>query len=490
MATPAGPRRSGARAITHLLTWHGNVLCRQRDDSVVVQRPLTGPFEDVDLLSLGDMDRVLQVNLLNLLRDDVEKLSLTLTEGPMAGWAFTRAPDRRSLLLSHTGRVLVARPDLSMDLTRGTIDSTSCFLAITTADLGALRDIVTSRWLVQSDEPPHPTRAEIAPGFMLRVGALEVDLRWNVPFDLSEFPHRLTALRDGWRIDRLFRYRPLVFYAAFGNEAIEQLSISLNSLMGPGGYTGDVAVLTDHDTNSIRALKPAGMAGTIVVIRCDASDAVAQRAARLAIAGWRDGWTFQPLLFVDTEVLFDRPIGPLLQNLAMADRIAAPAAPAGAVGSTPGFGGDLLREEAWDPNEIEGVNTAVLGIPNLGQHAHRLELIGRILRNRASLFGRNGPAEGEQAAANYVSFRLADFDTSLITPHLRDAGVAPTEAEPVGMVHFGAIAAGTERLALMRDYLMQHGGSRPGDTVSPDDVAAYSMNPVLDFETIMQSLQR
>ncbi len=127
-----------------------------------------------------------------------------------------------------------------------------------------------------------------------------------------------------------------MFYAGFGDAAIEQLAISLNSLMGPGGYTGDVAVLTDRDTNAIRALKPAGMNGTIVVIRCDASDTAAQRAARLAIAGWRDGWTFQPLLFVDTEVLFDRPIAPLLQMLATADRIAAPAAPAGAVGATPG----------------------------------------------------------------------------------------------------------------------------------------------------------
>jgi hypothetical protein len=297
-------------------------------------------------------------------------------------------------------------------------------------------------------------------------------------------------LRDGWRIDRLFRYRPLVFYAAFGDEAIEQLSISLNSLMGPGGYTGDVAVLTNRETNSIRALKPAGMAGTIVVIRCDASDVAAQRAARLAIAGWRDGWTFQPLLFVDTEVLFDRPVGPLLQTLALSDRIAAAAAPAGAVGSTPGFGGDLLREDAWDPTDIEGVSTAVLGIPNLGQHAHRLELIGRILRNRASLFGRDGPAEGEQATANYVSFRLADFDTRLITPYLRNASTVTAEVEPAGMMHFGAIAAGAERLALMREYLMEHGGTRPGDIVSPDDVAAYSMNPVLDFETIMQSLQR
>ena len=41
----------------------------------------------------------------------------------------------------------------------------------------------------------------------------------------------------------------------------------------------------------------------------------------------------------------------------------------------------------------------------------------------------------------------------------------------------------------MRDYLARIGGAMPGDVVSPDDVAAYSMNPTLDFETIMRSLQ-
>jgi hypothetical protein len=322
---------------------------------------------------------------------------------------------------------------------------------------------------------------------MLRIGSLALDLRWNVPLDLSEFPHRLTVLRDGWRIDRIARYRPLVFYTAFGDSgAVEQLELSLQSLVGPGGFDGDVAVLTDRGVERIRALKPATMAGSIVVVHCDAADALAQQASHLAIAGWPDARMFQPLLYVDTNIMFDAGVAPLMQALALASRIAAPRAPAGAET----LGADLVRDDAWDSDDMTGLAGGVLGIPNLGQHGHTLDLIGRIMRNRVSLFGREAMPQAEQAAANYVSFRLGPFDTGLITPFLRNADDAVEEVAPAGLVRFAAIPAGEERLARMRRYLQRIGGVMPGDVVPTEDVATFSITPLLDFESIMQSLQQ
>lgn len=414
----------------------------------------------------------------------------------MTGWAFTRSPDHRSLLLSHTGRVLVARaPGESVDLMTGTIDSTASFLPITNADFEALRELLVSRWLVQSEEEAGPVRGELLPGFALRLGSVPIDLRWNVPFDLTEYPHRVTVLRDGWRIDRLFRFRPIVFYTAYGDAgSVDELAISLQSLVGPGEYDADIAVLTDRSVDEIKALKPAGMRGTVVVIHSDAVDLTAWRAARLAVIGWRDGWTFQPVLYVDTDIIFDRPLGPMLEALAKAERIAAPSLPVGASAAvSAAHGADLVRDDAWDPDELQGFTTSVLGIPNLGRHGHVLELIGRILRNRASLFGRDVLPDGEQAVANYVSFRLARIDCELLTPYLKSVEEGLGEEDRRGMVHFGSLAPGSERLAEMRDYLLRIGGGAVGavgDTVPPDDVAAYSMNPVLDFEAVMQSLHR
>ncbi|WP_325677167.1 hypothetical protein [Rhodopila sp.] len=458
----------------------------------MVHRPILGPFDDVDLLSLGELDRVLQVSLLNLMKDDVDRLSVGLTEGPMGGWHFTRSPDHRSLILSHTGRVLVARtPGEDMDLVQAEIDSTACFLPVTTADFHALREIVASRWLVQSDEPPTRSQAELLPGFLLRIGGLTVDLRWNMPLDLAEFPHRLTLLRDGWRIDRVFRYRPLVVYTAFGDpHVMAELSISLQSLTGPSGYDGDVAVLTDFATEQMQALRPRDMKGHLVIIRCEAADAAARDAARLAVTGWPDAFSFQPVLSVDTAVMFDRPLGPVLESLAMGDRIIAPGMGEAALEWAEAYGGSLLLDDAWDPADLNGFSASVLGIPNLGRHAPTLELIGRIVRNRACLFGRNALSAPVQAVANYVSFRQAQFDTDTLTGVLRRADGVVEDEDACGMVHFGDMPPGEDRLAAMRSYLCVLGGILPGDVVPLDDVTAYSKNPVLDFETIMQSLQR
>jgi hypothetical protein len=137
-----------------------------------------------------------------------------------------------------------------------------------------------------------------------------------------------------------------------------------------------------------------------------------------------------------------------------------------------------------------GFSTAILGIPNLGRHGHVLDLIGRIMRNRTSMFGREAQPDLEQAVANYVSFRLANFDTELLTPIVRTAEGTLDGADALGAVHFGSLPAGNDRVAQMRHYLRRIAGPLPGDVVSPDDVAAYSMNPVRDFETIMESLQR
>src|SRR6185312_8915394 len=97
------------------------------------------------------------------------------------------------------------------------------FLPVSQADLAMLTDIVTQQWLVQSagaDMPPQS--GSLVSGFKLLLGPQAVDLRWNLPFDRSEWPHRLPVLRDGWRIDLICRYRPLIYYSAFGPAAIMQ----------------------------------------------------------------------------------------------------------------------------------------------------------------------------------------------------------------------------------------------------------------------------
>jgi hypothetical protein len=473
-----------------------------------VHRPLNDPMNDVDVLTIGDVAPVLSVNLGAFLRDDIDDLRLEMPAGPLAGWVFSRSPDHRSLIIANAGRCLRAvAPGDAVDLVDNDTGPFSRFLPLTPADLGALREIGSSRWLVKSDDVKQPVHGHLSPGFMLAIGSLGVDLRWNLPLELSEFPHRLTLLRDGWRVDQVYRYRPLVYYAAFGDPAIiQQFALNLRSLVTAGEYEGDVAILTDRSIDEIRALAPPMMRGSLVVLRSEARDRIGGMAARLAISGWRDAWTFQPLLYVDTDIIFDRPITPMLYAIAQSDRIAAPMEPHASLAESVFVGSNLLLDDGCDPGSSMGFNSGTLGIPNLGRHSHTIELIGRILRNRASILGRHSMPVAEQPIANYVSFRLANFDTDLITPYVRLSGDTVDPQDRQGIVQFCWVPGTDKRVEAMGDYLAQVDAldGRPAamdpaawtapavtsDVVSPEEVAAFSMSPILDFESVIQSLKK
>lgn len=432
------------------------MLCRERISGTLVHRPLTGTFDDVDVLDIGDHGPDLSVDIFGFLRNDIDDLHLQLSHGPLAGWTITRSTDHCTLIIARDNRCLTAvSPGEAIDLTDSSTAPHTRFLPLTQGDLSALRDLILSRWLVKSDVVQQPVHSVVGTEFTLRVGPISVDLRWNLPFDLCEFPHRLTLLRDGWEIEQLYRYRPLVYYAAFHDpDIIKQFALNLQSLVTVGDYDGDVAVLTDRPVDEIRGLIPPGLRGRLVVLPTTVKDRLGGMAARLLFSGWHDGWTFQPLLYVDTDIIFDRPVSPMLHAIAQSDRIVAPTERNEPLATSMFVGSNLMSDDNCDPGSTLGFNTGTMGIPNLGRHAKTLDLIGRILMNRGTIAGRHALPHAEQPIANYVSFRLADFDTDLITPFVRlSNGVADPQGRQ-GLVHFCWVPGADKRVDAMRAYLV------------------------------------
>ncbi len=95
------------------------------------------------------------------------------------------------------------------------------FMPVSQTEFGVLLAIFHTNWPVRSTGQYVPASDVIMKPFHeLHIGPLGVDLRWQLPLELSQWPNRLTLLRDGWRIQQICRYRPLVYFAAFGSEAI------------------------------------------------------------------------------------------------------------------------------------------------------------------------------------------------------------------------------------------------------------------------------
>lgn len=443
--------------MTILLTWQGSVLCRHRTNGSLVQRPLDHGFDDADPVELGLSADAVQVSFANHLRADTD-LRLELAGGALRGWLLTRSKDARSVNISQNGQYLssVHRSD-AVNLAAQAQDW-EAFLPLSQAEFEALRQTVSSGWIIRSSgEYVPPGAVQMQPFFHLAIGSLRADLRWQVPLDLSAWPNRLTLLRDGWRIEQACRYRPLVYFAAFGSDAImEQFAHSVRSLVTFGRYDGDIAVLTDHTPAKIAAMLPKFDRPRCTVLQISAADRMAFMAARYSITDWADAWTYQPILYVDTDTIFDADITRVLHAIARSDRMSAPVEPMSPLRSWGPVGSGLLQLDGVDPRHMHGFNSGTLGIPNLASHAKTLKLICRIIANNASIKGRDSLPYADQEIANYVSYRIGEFDTVLLAPFVRvggEGGVSPDHRH--GMVHFWAVPGSAKRAEVMGEYLKQ-----------------------------------
>ena len=117
--------------------------------------------------------------------------------------------------------------------------------ALAPADLDALRAILTSTWLIRSSGAWSNARRLATFHPAGRRAGRRPSLSGAVRS--RTLAGRLTLLRDGWRIEQICQYRPLIYYAAFDRpEILEQLAISVRSLIEFGRYQGPIVVLTDH----------------------------------------------------------------------------------------------------------------------------------------------------------------------------------------------------------------------------------------------------
>jgi hypothetical protein len=196
------------------------------------------------------------------------------------------------------------------------------------------------------------------------------------------------------------------------------------------------------------------MQSPLFVVPTTACDRLAYMAARLSIGDWADARNFQPLLYVDADILFDLPVEPMLWAVARSDRISAPVEQEPLAGSV-FVGSYLLHADDCSPGTRLGFNSGTLGIPNLQRSGRTLELIGRVMHNRATFCGRDGMPYADQPIANYVLYRLDAVDTALISPYVRLVNHEADPADRCGLVHYCWVAGADVRARLMRSYLQK-----------------------------------
>jgi hypothetical protein len=380
----------------------------------------------------------------------------TAATEPAIRWPITAAERLDAVHIKAPRGLLSAQPDGSISETKTEGDQET-FLILSDSELATLQLLNEERWVRRSSgEPVSPTDVLFEQGFLLRVGGDALQLPRDMPVVLHESPGSpaaLTVFFDGWRIEELVAYRPLVFVVAFGPpHTFELLTLCIRSLLVGGKYDGDILVIGDRTRDQIVELLPEVSSERLHAYQLRAGNFIEYCAARYCLPDWADATRYQPLVYVDVDVMFDRPLEPFLHRLVVQPKISAQAESFARLASHAASGARLIKEDKLDVGDAPGFNSGILGIPSLNPHEKTLRQIYELVFRYAEVAGRDALSHFDQAIANYVTSKLAPIDYEFLTPLVRYTQRHQLQggAEPLGFVHFWG--SGRDPKAVMTDY--------------------------------------
>jgi hypothetical protein len=443
--------------LTHLLTFQGTLLCQVAISGGLSlgQRSVDAIGDDSELVSVDLPVEQLRHGFDDYLVNAPADLDRVVTIGPFGPVRLRRAADRRCVTLTWRDQVLSAFDDGRIVAGANLVDWEG-FLPISADELGMLRQILANDWIIRSSGTlVRAADVSLSHWYRLHIGGLTLDLRYLLPFEAAEWPFRLTVLLEGWRIEQLCLYRPLVYFTAFHSPTVlEQLYISIRSLLELGRYRGRIVLITDRSRDEIVAHLPEAAGAQLEVVPLAPHDQAGFVAARFKIVDLERAAGFQPVMYMDADVVFDTAIEPMLCAVARSDQLSAPLEPFSPMRSAPCAGSGLIQLEGLSPGFTVGCNFGTIGIPNLPAHARTLRLMRTIMMTHAAMHGRTALGWLEQEVANYVSFRLAPFGPA-VNPFVRYGGWPNTEPSTegrVGLVHFWPALSAENKLSAMRAY--------------------------------------
>lgn len=447
------------------LSFHGTFLCLDAERRLV-HRPLADIADLADLLHLDIPANLGGGRMARMLADDQRTISVVLSAGALDGHVLHLAPDKRTASLTRDGvYYAVERDDPVLVCDRDSARGWETFVCVSAEDLADLRFLLGHDWIVGSTGTL--VRAEamrLAGHWALEIGTLAVDLRRNLPLladartsaPLPAHPLTLHVLIDGWRIERLHLFRPLICLGVLGaDEIFEQALLCLHSLSTHGRFAGQFNLVTDRPAADFTARLPDLPSGQLMVQPAAASDWMGYISARYLLLEAQEAAGFQPVVILDADIVADADITPMLCAMVTAERITAVQEDWARLAHHVPGGATLIQRAGLVPRFARGFNAGTIGMPNLVAHGHMLRLIFAVIENLATADGRAAFPWIDQEAANYVSFAAGNFDTHTLLRYVRH-GWPGCEYEPdqrLGLVHFWPPKDRQAKVDAMRIYL-------------------------------------
>jgi hypothetical protein len=355
-----------------------------------------------------------------------------------------------------------------MSLTRTEVGEWEAFLTLGDTDLDWLVYVMSHSWLSASRDAVvprqlvHPVR-----NFGMQLGdvAIRIDdfLAAN-PGDRT--PGAFYFHYDGWKVEQLREYNPLIYLIAYGKDEIfTSLALTLRSLHEFGRYEGDILLFTDRAPDRLVGIVPPELQKQVKLSAAPAMDVMDYTSIKFRICDLQEAANYQPLLYLDIDVICDQPVEPVLREIHAASRICVPLE-YDLLGAHNYYGPYLFAADPTaKPRNERGFSSGLIGIPNVAVARRTFPAILHTMYRLARGGKTREPSLWfDQPPANYVMNKLDAADYGVLTPRVVTPvdQTQPVSAIPrLGFAHFcGGVGATDTKLPPMRAYmdLLRRGG--------------------------------
>lgn len=338
------------------------------------------------------------------------------------------------------------------------------FLPASDERLADLLELGTCDWTMHDGDHVPAQAIRLGHGFTLEFGPMRVALDRGGDTCIIErrdgVQRAVRLVHDGWRIGQARALRPLIYVCAFGSEAqFRQAELFLQSIAEFGAYRGHILLVTDRDEAALRPMIPTALAARTSFVQRRPAGVFAMLNARY----WLDDLPieqFQPVLYLDTDMICDAPIGPLFD--AMNTRpgfCAAIEYPQHTVGSMPRLGGFfgefLFSKHRPSGDAAKCVNSGSIGFPDKAFARPLFRQMQASIRGYAETEADFRERLTDQPFFGYALQTLGVADLDLLNRFIRLPGrqQLDLDAPRRGFVHFNVGVGNRSKPALMAEYL-------------------------------------
>lgn len=260
---------------------------------------------------------------------------------------------------------------------------------------------------------------------------------------------------DEFRIDRISLYNPLIYFSSFGREqSFTLLYMCIRSIEAHGNYDGNYLIITNRDEDYIYRLVDFVDPKRLKVIAMPVIDEIDMVCARFKISDLSVTQQYQPVLYMDTDIICNSPIDDLfLEILGGKSNIFVKVE--GELLLDP-YGGNLTSKdenaEIIYPNV--GFSTGVIGFRNTQCVRIDFEsIVNCIYLQIQTGTNRHSHQVYDQPVANYYYNKLSSYDVVAIDRFIH--GWPPIENEQIagkGLIHFCGGVGPMHKIDRLKSY--------------------------------------